>query len=64
MDEKLPQTCSLIEHPDNLFNIKFPEVTENIPSDASVEFMKWNLTRAPVALKLATVVEKQIEVPI
>ena len=26
--------------------------------------MKWGLTRAPVALKLATVVEKQIEVPI
>ena len=58
MDEKLPQTDSLLEHPDNLFNIRFPEVTEYVPSDASVEMMKWSLTRAPVALKLATVVEK------
>ena len=52
-DKIIPLASSLIEHIEDLEFVKFEEVTENTPLDASVEIQRFGFSRVPVSLSLA-----------
>ena len=56
-DAYCPTISSFIEHPDNLEFIEFDEVDENLPLDVSVEIQRYGLTRKPLKLQLAKIIE-------
>jgi hypothetical protein len=63
-DAQCPEPSGFIHHINNLEFVKFDPITEDLPLDCSVEIQRFGFSRAPVELKLVTIIEKEIEVPV
>ena len=63
-DSKIPLASGLIEHIEDLELVKFDEVTENTPLDASVEIQRFGFSRVPVSLSLAKVNTVEEDAPV